>query len=70
MTASKLWLRPPSQDEFEQWLPRQEAAYAREIAGSGAMSAAAAAENGLNVITRRFHPASGADSLMISGLVL
>lgn len=41
MTAGELRLRPPSQDEFEQWLPRQEAAYAREIAESGAMPAAA-----------------------------
>lgn len=54
MTAGELWLRPPSQDEFEQWLPRQEDAYAREIAESGAMPAAAAAEKARLDTARRF----------------
>jgi ribosomal protein S18 acetylase RimI-like enzyme len=54
MTAGEVWLRPPSQDEFEQWLPRQEAAYAREIAESGAMPAAAAAEKARLDTARRF----------------
>jgi len=44
MTVAELWLRPATQDEFEQWLPGQEAAYAREIAESGALPATAAAE--------------------------
>ncbi len=54
MTGGELWLRPPTQDEFEQWLPLQEAAYAREIAESGAMSAAAAAEKARLDTARRF----------------
>jgi ribosomal protein S18 acetylase RimI-like enzyme len=54
MTDAELWLRPPAQDEFEQWLPRQEAAYARAIAESGAMPAAAAAEKARLDIARRF----------------
>jgi ribosomal protein S18 acetylase RimI-like enzyme len=54
MTAADLWLRPPTQDEFEQWLPRQQAAYARQIAGSGAMTAAAAAEKAGRDTARRF----------------
>jgi hypothetical protein len=54
MTTAGLWLRPPTQDEFEQWLPRQEAAYAREIAESGATPAAAAAEKARVDIARRF----------------
>jgi ribosomal protein S18 acetylase RimI-like enzyme len=60
MTISKVWLRPPSRDEFEQWLPRQEAAYAREITESGAMPAAAAAEKARLDTARRF--SSGLDS--------
>ena len=35
-------LRPVTRDEFEQWLPRQEAGYAKLIAASGGMSAEAA----------------------------
>jgi ribosomal protein S18 acetylase RimI-like enzyme len=54
MTVAEVWLRPPTHDEFEQWLPRQQAAYAREIAASGAMSAAAAAEKARLDIARRF----------------
>lgn len=54
MTVAELWLRPPTQDEFEQWLPRQEAAYAREIAESCAMPAVAAAEKARLDIARRF----------------
>ena len=42
MADAELGLRPPTQEEFEQWLPCTEAAYAREIAESGAMTAAAA----------------------------
>jgi ribosomal protein S18 acetylase RimI-like enzyme len=54
VTDAELKLRPPAQDEFEQWLPRQEAAYAREIAESGAMPTAAAAEKARLDIARRF----------------
>jgi ribosomal protein S18 acetylase RimI-like enzyme len=54
MTVAELWLRPATQDEVGQWLPRQEAAYAREIAESGAMPAAAAAEKARADIARRF----------------
>ena len=47
MTTAELWLRPPTEDEFEQWLPRHEAAYAQEIAESGAMPARAYAAGSL-----------------------
>jgi ribosomal protein S18 acetylase RimI-like enzyme len=54
MTVTGLWVRPPTQEEFEQWLPRQQAAYARAIAESGALPAAAAAEKARRDIARRF----------------
>jgi ribosomal protein S18 acetylase RimI-like enzyme len=54
MTVTGMWVRPPTQEEFEQWLPRQQAAYAREIAESGALSASAAAEKARRDIARRF----------------
>jgi ribosomal protein S18 acetylase RimI-like enzyme len=54
MTDAELRLRPPTQDEFEQWLPQAEAAYARHIAESGSMSATAAAEKARLDTARRF----------------
>jgi GNAT superfamily N-acetyltransferase len=60
MTDVDLRLRPPTQDEFEEWLPRTEAGYARRIAESGSMSAAQAAEKARFDTTRRFP--SGPDS--------
>jgi ribosomal protein S18 acetylase RimI-like enzyme len=54
MTDAELRLRPPSQDEFEQWLPHTEAGYARQIAESGALPAAAAAERARLATARRF----------------
>jgi ribosomal protein S18 acetylase RimI-like enzyme len=69
MTAGELWLRPPTQDEFEQWRPRQEAAYAREIAGSGAMSAAAAAEKARLDTARRFSSGLGSPGQVLFRLM-
>jgi ribosomal protein S18 acetylase RimI-like enzyme len=69
MTASELWLGPPSQDEFEQWLPRQEAAYAREIAESGAMPAAAAAEKARLDTARRFSSGPGSPGQLLFRLM-
>lgn len=37
MSAVELRLRPPTQQEFDDWLPRQEAAYAEQIIASGSM---------------------------------
>jgi len=54
MTDAELILRPPTQDEFEQWLPHTEAGYARRIAESGAMPAEKAAEKARLDIARRF----------------
>jgi ribosomal protein S18 acetylase RimI-like enzyme len=54
MTDAGLGLRPPTQDEFEQWLPRLEAGYAREITESGALPAAAAAEKARIDTAQRF----------------
>jgi GNAT superfamily N-acetyltransferase len=69
MTAGELWLRPPTQDEFEQWRPRQEAAYAREIAASGAMSAAAAAEKARLDTARRFSSGLGSPGQVLFRLM-
>jgi ribosomal protein S18 acetylase RimI-like enzyme len=60
MTDAELSLRLPTQDEFEQWLPRTEAGYAASIAESGAMSAEAAAEKARFDTARRF--SDGLDS--------
>ncbi|HUN30822.1 MAG TPA: GNAT family N-acetyltransferase [Trebonia sp.] len=60
MTDSELSLRPPTQDEFEQWLPRTEASYARAIAESGSMSAQEAADKARFDTERRF--SNGLDS--------
>jgi GNAT superfamily N-acetyltransferase len=69
MTAGELWLRPPTQSEFEQWRPRQEAAYAREIAESGAMSAAAAAEKARLDTARRFSSGLGSPGQVLFRLM-
>ena len=37
MTEVELRLRPATQDEFDDWLPRQEAGYAEQIIASGSM---------------------------------
>jgi ribosomal protein S18 acetylase RimI-like enzyme len=60
MIDAGLSLRPPTQDEFEQWLPHTEAEYARHIAESGSMSAAAAAEKARLDTAQRF--TTGLDS--------
>ena len=44
MTEVELWLRPATQDEFDEWLPRQEAGYAEQIIASGSMPPEAARE--------------------------
>jgi nitrous oxide reductase accessory protein NosL len=61
MTGVELTLRPPAEEEFEQWLPRTEAAYAWEIAESGAMTAEAAAEMARLVTARRFSSGLGSE---------
>ena len=42
MTGVELRLRPATQDEFDYWLPRQEAGYAEQIITSGSMPPEAA----------------------------
>jgi ribosomal protein S18 acetylase RimI-like enzyme len=69
MTDAELRLRPPTDDEFEQWLPRTEAAYARQIAESGAMSAAAAAEKARLDTARRFSDGLGSPGQVLFRLV-
>jgi len=53
-------LRPATQAEFEQWLPRQEAAYAEMIIASGAMPPEAAREKARRDTARIF--STGLDS--------
>jgi ribosomal protein S18 acetylase RimI-like enzyme len=60
MTDTELRLRSLTQDEFEQWLPRTEAGYAAQIAESGSMPAAEAAEKARLDTARRF--SNGLDS--------
>jgi ribosomal protein S18 acetylase RimI-like enzyme len=60
MTDAELRLRPPTQDEFDQWLPHTEAEYARMITESGSMTAVDAAEKARIDTARRF--TSGLDS--------
>jgi ribosomal protein S18 acetylase RimI-like enzyme len=69
MTDAELWLRPAAQEEFEQWLPRQEAAYARQIAESGSMPAAAAAEKARSDIARRFSSGPGSPGQVLFRLM-
>jgi ribosomal protein S18 acetylase RimI-like enzyme len=69
MTGAELRLRPPTEQEFEQWLPRAEAAYAREIAESGAMTAAAAAEKARLDTARRFSSGLGSPGQVLFRLM-
>jgi ribosomal protein S18 acetylase RimI-like enzyme len=69
MTDAELSLRLPTHDEFEQWLPRTEAAYARQIAESGAMPAAAAAEKARLDTARRFSNGLGSPGQVLFRLM-
>lgn len=69
MTDAELGLRPPTREEFEQWLPRTEAEYARQIAESGAMPAAAAAEKARLDTARRFGGGPGSPGQVLFRLV-
>jgi ribosomal protein S18 acetylase RimI-like enzyme len=54
MTDASVWLRQPTREEFDEWLPRSEEYYARFIAESGAMPMAQAREKARSDIGRRF----------------
>lgn len=54
MTDVSVWLRRPTQDEFDEWLPRSEDEYARYIEESGAMPAAQARDKARSDFARRF----------------
>jgi ribosomal protein S18 acetylase RimI-like enzyme len=54
MSDASLRLRPMTRAEFEEWLPRQTAMYAKMIAASGAMTAAAAREKAERDTNRYF----------------
>jgi GNAT superfamily N-acetyltransferase len=69
MTDAELRLRPLTQDEFEQWLPHAEAGYARQIAESGSMSAAAAAEKARIDTAARFNSGPGSPGQVLLRLV-
>jgi ribosomal protein S18 acetylase RimI-like enzyme len=69
MTDAELRLRPPTHDEFEQWLPRTEAAYARRLAESGARPAAAAAGKARLDTARRFSGGPGSPGQVLFRLV-
>jgi len=49
----ELRLRPPTQAEFDEWLPRQQAQYAAEIVASGALPLAAAEQKAIRDTTTR-----------------
>jgi ribosomal protein S18 acetylase RimI-like enzyme len=55
MSESKLTLRAMTRAEWDEWMPRQLAAYAEHIAASGAMSAADAWVKARNDTARSFH---------------
>jgi ribosomal protein S18 acetylase RimI-like enzyme len=69
MTDAELGLRPPTQDEFDQWLPHTEAAYAQQVADSGAMPAEAAAEKARLDTARRFSDGLGSPGQVLFRLV-
>ena len=54
MTNTQVWLRPATQDEFDDWLPRQQAAYAEQIVASGWMPAKQAREKAALDTARAF----------------
>ena len=54
MSEAELTLRPMTRAEFDEWLPRQVAAYAALIAASGAMPAQAALEKAERDTARYF----------------
>lgn len=54
MTEVELRLRPATQDEFDYWLPRQEAGYAEQIITSGSMPPEAAREKARRDTQRAF----------------
>jgi ribosomal protein S18 acetylase RimI-like enzyme len=49
----ELRLRPPTQAEFDEWLPRQQAQYAAGIVASGALPLAAAEQKAIRDTTTR-----------------
>jgi ribosomal protein S18 acetylase RimI-like enzyme len=54
MSAGELRLRPATQEEFDDWLPRQEAGYAEHIMASGQMPPEAAREKARRDTRRSF----------------
>ena len=55
MSETTLTLRPMARAEWDEWMPRQMAAYAEHIAASGAMSEADAWRKAKNDTARGFH---------------
>lgn len=54
MSADELRLRPVTAEEFDHWLPRQEAGYAEHIMASGSMPPEAAREKARRDTARSF----------------
>jgi ribosomal protein S18 acetylase RimI-like enzyme len=54
MTEIELRLRPATQDEFDEWLPGQEAGYAEQIIASGSMPPEAARDKARRDTQRSF----------------
>ena len=54
MSGVVLRLRPATQDEFDEWLPRQEAGYVEHIVASGSMPPAQAREKARRDTKRAF----------------
>lgn len=54
MSGDELRLRPATREEFDEWLPRQEAGYAEHIMASGSMPPEAAREKARRDTARSF----------------
>jgi ribosomal protein S18 acetylase RimI-like enzyme len=69
MATTELRLRPATKDEFDEWLPRQRAAYAEQIVASGALPAEAAQEKARRDTERAFTEGLDTPGQMIFRLV-
>jgi len=70
MTHTQVRLRPATQDEFDDWLPRQQAAYAEQIVASGWMPAKQAREKAALDTARAFAHGLGSPGQFVFRLVV
>jgi ribosomal protein S18 acetylase RimI-like enzyme len=69
MTNTEVGLRPVTQDEFDEWLPRQQAGYAEQIVASGWMLAKQAREKAALDTAKAFTRGLGSPRQFIFRLV-